>query len=81
MRKGSKIESSRKGVKFQCDCGWRGEVGKITDWEIEVDRDRAVRRCPNCGETKPEWGTFPFLKGVKKIAKGSLKKKIEEAGI
>lgn len=64
-------------VRLQCRCGWRGHDDEIEDWAVETDRDRVVRRCPDCGEPVPEWGTLAPIEGAARIARGPLRAAIE----
>lgn len=68
-------------IQLKCTCGWRGPDDAIEDWAVEQDRDRVVRRCPDCGEPVPEWGTFPSIKGAATLAHGSLRAALVDAGV
>jgi hypothetical protein len=63
---------SDPNIQLTCRCGWEGLDADVEEWAIEVDRDRAVRRCPSCGEPVPEWGTLRPLDGAARIARGPL---------
>lgn len=67
-----RVTIGRQETRFQCDCGWEGTESDITDWDVQQDRDRVVRQCPNCEDPIPEWGTFRPIDGVARIAKGEL---------
>ena len=67
--------------RFSCDCGWAGLETDIDRWDVQTDRDRVVRRCPGCDEPVPEWGTFPSIDGVARVAKGDLRAALDAAGV
>lgn len=75
------VEMGRREMHLRCDCGWTGEESAVTDWDVQRDRDRVVRVCPNCGEAVPEWGAFRPIDGVARIAKGSVRESLDEAGV
>lgn len=66
-------------VGLQCDCGWSGTDDDIQDWAIQTERDRVVRRCPDCERAVPEWGALSPIDGVARIARGSLKRSLVES--
>lgn len=68
-------------IQLECTCGWRGPDDAIEDWAVERDRDRVVRRCPDCGEPVPEWGAFPSIDGAAMLARGSLRAALVDAGV
>ncbi|MFC6731798.1 MULTISPECIES: hypothetical protein [unclassified Haladaptatus] len=70
---------SEPHAKLDCRCGWTGHDDAIVDWNIEPARDRVVRRCPDCGEAVPEWGTLQPIEGVAKIARGELRAALAES--
>lgn len=74
------IEVGRQEMLFECDCGWEGTESAITDWDVQQDRDRVVRQCPNCDNPIPEWGTFRPIDGVARIAKGNLQESLQDSG-
>jgi hypothetical protein len=67
-------------VKLICRCGWTGHDTDIEEWMIDLDRDRAVRRCPDCDEPVPEWGALRPIAGAARIACGPLRESLVEAG-
>ncbi|WP_247004522.1 hypothetical protein [Halosolutus gelatinilyticus] len=67
-------------VQLQCRCSWSGLDADITDWDVQPKRDRVVRKCPDCGEPVPEWGTLRPIDGASRIARGSLADALAEAG-
>lgn len=75
------IEAVEEGVRARCGCGWTGELSTVEEWAIEPDRDRIVRRCPECREPRPEWGTFHGLDGVRRVARGPLRRQLDAAGV
>lgn len=70
---------SEPNVKLQCRCGWTGHDNDIEDWAVETERDRVVRRCPDCGSSVPEWGVLQPIAGAEKIARGPLKTALVES--
>lgn len=72
---------SEPKIHLECSCGWRGPDDAVEDWIIEHDRDRVVRRCPDCGESVPEWGTFPSIDGAAALARGSLRSALVDADV
>lgn len=68
-------------IALQCDCGWKGADVDVSEWSVDSDRDRVVRRCPGCGRPVPEWGTLRSLEGAALIARGSLKTALNNANI
>lgn len=70
---------SEPHVKLQCRCGWSGHDNEIDDWAVESERDRVVRRCPDCGDPVPEWGVLKPIEGAAKIARGPLKTALVES--
>lgn len=71
---------SEPHVKLTCRCGWTGHDDDVEDWAIEQDRDRVVRKCPECGEPVPEWGALRTIEGVAQLARGPLRESLAEAG-
>ncbi|MFB6219153.1 MAG: hypothetical protein ABEH77_08285 [Halobacteriaceae archaeon] len=67
-------------VTFSCDCGWTGPDAAV-GWDIQRERDRAVRRCPDCGDPVPEWGTVTPLDGAALVARGDLRAALADAGV
>lgn len=67
-------------VQLQCRCGWRGLDADVTDWDVQSDRDRVVRKCPGCGMPVPEWGALETIDGASRIARGPLADALAEAG-
>ena len=41
-------------IRLTCRCGWQGYDDDVTDWDVQVERDRVVRCCPSCGDPAPE---------------------------
>ena len=70
---------SEPHVQLECHCGWTGHDDDIDDWAVEPERDRVVRRCPECGDSVPEWGVLQPIEGAAKIARGSLETALAEA--
>ncbi|GAA0475422.1 hypothetical protein GCM10008985_34750 [Halococcus dombrowskii] len=64
-------------ITYECHCGWVGDNSDIEEWDIQRDRDRAVRICPACGTPMPEWGTHTPIEGVAKVARGPLHEALE----
>lgn len=64
---------SEPHVRLQCECGWTGNDDDIDDWAVQTQRDRVVRRCPDCGAPVPEWGALAPIDGAARIARGPLK--------
>ena len=75
------VEVGAQEYRFACDCGWAGTETDVERWDVQEDRDRVVRRCPGCDEPVPEWGAFPSIDGVARIAKGDLRAELEAAGV
>lgn len=71
----------RQEMLLRCDCGWEGAESDVTEWDVQRARDRVVRKCPNCEEAVPEWGSFRPIDGVARIAKGELRESLEKAGV
>ncbi|MFB6140693.1 MAG: hypothetical protein ABEJ26_09695 [Halosimplex sp.] len=67
-------------VQLTCGCGWTGLDADVEDWAIQEDRDRVVRRCPDCGDPVPEWGALNSIEGAAAIARGPLRASLAEAG-
>lgn len=59
-------------ITYECQCGWIGNDSDIKNWDIQEDRNRAVRVCPSCQESVPEWGTHCPLDGAMRVARGPL---------
>ena len=68
-------------VAFRCPCGWRGPDDAVEAWDVQRERDRAVRRCPDCGEPRPEWGAVRPLSGAALVARGPLRRALVDAGV
>lgn len=68
-------------LTFRCDCGWEGTDADVEEWTVQHDVDRAVRRCPGCETPVPEWGTLRPLDGAARIARGPLRKALDDAGV
>jgi hypothetical protein len=71
---------SEPHIRLTCRCGWTGHDDDVEDWAIEPERDRVVRRCPSCDEPVPEWGALRSIDGVARLARGSLRESLVEAG-
>lgn len=71
------FESSR--IAYKCHCGWIGGDNEIIEWDIQPERNRAVRVCPACGRSVSEWGTHSPLDGVRRVARGPLQEALEAA--
>lgn len=67
-------------LTFRCDCGWTGPDAAVTDWAVERDRDRVVRRCPDCDRPVPEWGTIAPIAAAELIAAGPLREALDRTG-
>lgn len=67
--------------EYDCTCGWHGKESEIDRWDVQQDRDRVVRICPDCGESVPEWGTFGPIEGLIPLARGPLRDSLEAAGV
>jgi hypothetical protein len=67
-------------VQLQCSCGWNGLDADVTDWDVQLERDRAVRKCPDCGEPVPEWGALRSINGASRLARGPLADALADAG-
>jgi hypothetical protein len=65
-------------IALRCDCGWEGVDADIESWDIQRERDRVVRRCPDCGSPVPEWGTLQPIDGAAQIARGPLQEALHE---
>jgi hypothetical protein len=76
-----RVEMGRQEMLLRCDCGWRGAESDVTDWDVQWSHDRVVRKCPNCEEPVPEWGSFRPIDGVARIAKGQFEEALEQAGV
>ncbi|WP_276256552.1 hypothetical protein [Halomontanus rarus] len=68
-------------VKLTCRCGWSGHDDEIEEWAIEPERDRVIRRCPDCDKPVPEWGALRSIDGVAQIARGQLRESFTEADV
>ncbi|MFB6135845.1 MAG: hypothetical protein ABEJ04_03720 [Halobacteriaceae archaeon] len=68
-------------LTFRCDCGWEGRDADVAEWDVQADRDRAVRVCPDCGDPAPEWGALRPLAGAALIARGPLREALRDAGV
>ncbi|MBV0903522.1 hypothetical protein [Haloarcula salina] len=64
-------------TKYHCDCGWSGLESALSEWDVQVERDRVVRVCPECATPVPEWGTLRPIDGVEKVASGDLESALE----
>lgn len=67
-------------VQLECRCGWSGLDADITDWDVQPERDRVVRKCPDCGTAVPEWGALRTIDGAARMARGPLADALAEAG-
>jgi hypothetical protein len=72
---------SHPNVALRCSCGWEGIDADVEEWDVQFERDRVVRRCPECDTTVPEWGTMPSIEGAAGIARGPLEEALVEAGV
>ena len=81
MTDGPRLEPVQEALALTCSCGWEGTLRAITDYELEPDRDRVLRRCPGCGEGIAEWGALGPIDGVARVAKGPLRNTLVEAGV
>ena len=72
---------SEPHIALQCRCGWEGIDADVEKWDVQLERDRVVRRCPNCSEAVPEWGTLRSVDGAARIARGPLRRSLVEAGV
>ncbi len=68
-------------IALRCRCGWEGIDADIEAWDVQLERDRVVRRCPGCGEPVPEWGTIASIDGATRIARGPLRDSLVEADV
>lgn len=68
-------------VTLRCDCGWKGIDADVTDWDVQRERDRVVRQCPDCARPVPEWGTLRSIDGAASIARGPLAESLADAGV
>jgi hypothetical protein len=68
-------------IGLRCDCGWEGTDDDIVDWDVQRERDRVVRVCPDCGTPVPEWGALPSVDGAATVARGPLREALAEAGV
>jgi hypothetical protein len=66
-------------IALRDDCGWEGTDADIEEWDVQADSDRAVRRCPGCGDPVPEWGTLRPLDGAAQVARGPLREALAAA--
>jgi len=71
---------SQPNIRLACTCGWEGHDDDITDWDVQIGRDRVVRICPSCGEPVPEWGTLTPIEGAAQLARGPLEQSLADAG-
>lgn len=72
---------AQPNIAFRCRCGWDGIDADIEAWDVQFERDRAVRVCPDCDDPVPEWGTIASIDGATRIARGSLRDSLAEAGV
>lgn len=72
---------SEPHVRLRCECGWTGYDDDVDDWAVQVERDRVVRRCPDCGSPVPEWGALGPIDAAARIARGPLKTALVEADL
>jgi hypothetical protein len=68
-------------ILLHCRCGWEGHDDDVERWEVQRANDRAVRVCPDCDESVPEWGTIRPLDATARIARGPLKTSLVETGV
>lgn len=68
-------------VRFRCSCGWEGIDEDVDAWEVQKARDRVVRQCPACGDAVPEWGAIPSIEGAAIVARGPLRRAIDESDV
>jgi hypothetical protein len=68
-------------LALRCDCGWTGVDADVDEWDVQRERDRVVRKCPECDTAVPEWGTLAPIDGVTRVARGSLRTTLVEEGI
>lgn len=71
---------SEPNLHLQCACGWSGHDDDIETWDVQKDRDRTVRCCPECGDPVPEWGALGPIEGAAQIARGPLRSSLVAAG-
>jgi len=76
-----RLEPVEEALALTCSCGWTGVLRDITDYEVEPDRDRVLRCCPDCGTGVPEWGALASIDGVARVAKGPLLETLVAAGV
>lgn len=76
-----RLEPVEEALALTCSCGWTGTLRDISDYEVESDRDRVLRRCPACGTGVPEWGALAPIDGVARVAKGPLLETLVAAGV
>jgi len=65
-------------TQYQCLCGWEGPESELDDWDVQTDRDRAVRVCPSCESSVPEWGCLRPIDGIRRVARGSLQRALTD---
>ena len=68
-------------IALRCDCGWSGVDADVEEWDVQRDRDRVVRVCPNCGEPVPEWSVITPIGAAAAVARGPLRESLVEAGV
>jgi hypothetical protein len=68
-------------VALQCTCSWEGTDADIDGWVVDLASDRAVRKCPDCGEPVPEWGALCGIDGLATVARGPLRRTLADAGV
>lgn len=67
-------------VRLQCRCGWTGLDADVEDWDVQEERDRVVRKCPDCGDPVPEWGALRTIDAATRLARGPLADALADAG-
>ena len=75
------IDYGSPAFELGCDCGWTGRETDVERWDVQRERDRVVRRCPECDTPVPEWGTYRPIDGLEPLARGPLREALVEAGV
>lgn len=68
-------------VELHCRCGWSGVDADVETWDVQFDRDRVVRRCPDCGDPVPQWGALRPIDGAATVARGPLRRSLVDADV
>lgn len=68
-------------TEYRCRCGWHTLESEIEDWDVQHDRDRVVRICPDCGESVPEWGCIAPIDAAARVARGRMATSLTEQGV